>query len=79
MELIGKFEGVKFVIMSVAEMKKAIMEKVEKLSSPDQLDVVLEALNRIENKKDKTAEIDIDALFEDVSARYGNTLRRLAE
>jgi hypothetical protein len=63
--------------MSVAEMKKAIYEKVDKLSSQDQLDVVLEVLNKFEAKE--CTPIDIDSIFEKAASRYGNTLQKLAQ
>ncbi len=62
--------------MSVAELKKAINEKVENLSSQDDLDFVLDVLNKIDNEKDTT---NIDVVFKKADERYGPVLKKLAE
>ena len=63
--------------MSVAEIKKTIHERIEKISSPDQLDIVLEVLDKLD--KGENSSFNIDAIFEEASNKYGSTLKRLAE
>jgi hypothetical protein len=63
--------------MSVAEMKKVIVEKVEKLSSANELDIVLDLLDKLEAKEKQP--VDIDAIFNKAVHLYGNTLHKLAQ
>lgn len=63
--------------MSVAEMKKTIHEKVENITSQQQLDVMLQVIKRFESNDDVL--FDIDSIFEKAASRYGNTLQKLAQ
>lgn len=60
--------------MSVAEMKKAINEKVEKMNE-EQLKVFLKILEKSNAKSEFNAEL----FFEEVVAKYGNVLEKLAQ
>lgn len=63
--------------MSIAEMKQVIYGKVEKLSSEDQLYVVLDFLKTFETKKENA--VDIEEIFNKANNRYSNTLQKLAQ
>lgn len=63
--------------MSVAEIKKAIYEKVEKISSQQQLDVMLEVLKKFESTE--SSAFDIDSFFEEARTKYENTLHKLTQ
>jgi hypothetical protein len=64
--------------MSVAELKIFIHEKIDSLSSPEQLNIVLDVIKKVENQLDSSA-IDAEMIFKEASEKYGNVLKKLAE
>jgi hypothetical protein len=63
--------------MNVLEMKKTIHEKVEKLETSAELAYVLDVINRFEEKKRKSS--DIESIFVIAKEKYGPVLKKLAE
>jgi hypothetical protein len=63
--------------MSVEEMKLKINNKIDHFSA-DQLKVVLEIVEKIDDQKGKEA-LEIETIFEEAMAKYGNTLKKLAQ
>ena len=63
--------------MSITEMKKIINEKVDKLSE-DQLKVILKIIEEA-NDEHKKSKFDAELFFEEVVAKYGSVLQRLAQ
>ncbi|KAA9041932.1 hypothetical protein FW778_07930 [Ginsengibacter hankyongi] len=63
--------------MSVAEMKKEINEKIDKLNE-EQLKIILKVIEEasVEQKK---AKFDAELFFEEVVLKYGNVLQKLAQ
>jgi BMFP domain-containing protein YqiC len=60
--------------MSVAEMKKAIHEKIETLQSEESLKEVLNHIDIVERK-----EFDAKKFFDKAKAQYGDVLQKLAQ
>ncbi len=59
-------------------MKKEIFDKVEKLSSSAELDIVLNTLKKIDKEKSKKSS-SIDSIYEEAVKQYGSVLKKLAE
>lgn len=72
-----KFEVINFIIMSVAEMKKVINEKVNMLDE-DQLKLILKIIEQADAEKKKST-FDAELFFEEVVSKYGSVLQRLAQ
>ncbi|HMT75027.1 MAG TPA: hypothetical protein PKA77_13230 [Chitinophagaceae bacterium] len=65
--------------MGVAEMKIKAMDYLLHLESEKTLENILSYLENL-SKAEKTArEEKISSIFEEASAQYGNTLKKLAE
>ncbi|MEO6453210.1 MAG: hypothetical protein ABIN97_04020 [Ginsengibacter sp.] len=62
--------------MSVAEMKKAINEKMDKLNE-EQLKVIFEIIEKTDDKQ--KSKFNAEKFFEEISERYGNVLQKLAQ
>ncbi len=60
--------------MSVAEMKKAIHEKVDLLENESALNEVLAHLTSLNEKQ-----FDVEKLFDKVVEKHGNVLAKLAQ
>lgn len=59
--------------MSIAEMKKELIEKINKIEDESLLKKIS---NVLDTPKPRPS---IDQIFEEAKAQYGNTLKRLAE
>lgn len=63
--------------MSVAEMKKAINQKMESLNEA-QLKVILKIIEKADDEE-KESKFDAELFFEEVVSKYGNVLQKLAQ
>jgi hypothetical protein len=63
--------------MSVAEMRKAISEKVAKLNE-DQLKVILLIIEKADDEQIKS-KFDAELFFEEAVSKYGSVLQKLAQ
>lgn len=64
--------------MSVTELKREAINKISGFSTESELKGIINYLDQLSKEK----EIDnnkIDQIFEEASAKYGNTLKKLAE
>ena len=57
-------------------MKQTINKKIDELNEA-QLQVVIDVIEKIDNVKEKST--DIESIFEEAVARYGNVLQKLAQ
>jgi len=63
--------------MSVAEMKKAINLKMDKLNE-SQLRVILKIIEKADDEE-KESKFNAELFFDQVVSKYGNVLQRLAQ
>ncbi len=63
--------------MSIAEMKQTINKKVDEFNEA-QLKVIINVIEKIDNSQAEMPS-NIESIFEDAVARYGNVLQKLAQ
>ncbi len=63
--------------MSVAEMKKAINLKMDRLNE-SQLRVILKIIEKADDEE-KESKFNAELFFDEVVSKYGNVLQRLAQ
>lgn len=75
-ELIGKFEGVKLVVMSVAEMK---VEVINKITTVEDETILKEVLSILKGANGKDVPYNLSSTYKEIKDQYGDVLQKLAQ